>query len=180
MKDTVFDQREFRNALGRFATGITVITCMGPGGKPEGLTANSFSAVSLEPPLVLWCLAKTAPTLQVFVETSHFIINILAEDQMHLSNQFATPAEDKFDGVDWLEGLGGAPALPGTIARFECRNETQYEGGDHLIFIGAVEKFSVSDGAPILFAGGQYGRVAKFPEGRDANAAAQEFEDLLI
>lgn len=174
------DQREFRNALGRFATGVTVITCRGVGGKPEGLTANSFSAVSLDPPLVLWCLAKSAPSLQAFVETGHFAINVLAEDQMDLSNRFATPAEDKFDGIDWDAGLGGAPVLPGTLARFECRNETHHEGGDHLIFIGAVEDFTAADGAPILFAGGRYGKVARFPEGGGASAAAQEFEDLLI
>ena len=112
MTDPVFDARAFRNALGRFPTGITVITTLGPNDKPEGLTANSFGAVSLEPALVQWCLGKNAPSLPVFKDCTHFAINVLKEDQRDISNRFATPAEDKFAGVEWRRGLAGHRLLP--------------------------------------------------------------------
>lgn len=164
MTTKTIDQRELRNAFGRFATGVTVITAKAPNGQLCGLTANSFSSVSLDPPLVLWSLDLSSPNMQMFCDCSHFAINILASDQVALSNQFATPNEDKFTGVNWTPGIGGAPVLPGTIATFECKNVTQHEGGDHLIFIGAVENFSYNDGAPLLFSCGQYGVSAAHPD----------------
>ncbi|MDH5749488.1 MAG: flavin reductase family protein [Rhodospirillales bacterium] len=151
-----FDQRDFRNALGRFATGVTVITTMGPGGKPEGLTVNSFSAVSLDEPLILWCMAKSSPSLPIFMETGHFAVNVLTSSQQNLSNTFSASAKDKFSGVEWRQGLGGAPVLNGCLASFECRNSAQHEGGDHLILIGAVEKYDYHEGQPLLFLSGNY------------------------
>lgn len=154
------DPREFRNALGNFATGVTIVTAVGEDGRRVGLTANSFSSVSLDPPLVLWSLSRKAPSLPVFTDASHFAINVLAEDQVALSNRFASPAKDKFEGVAWRPGLGGAPLIDGCVASFECRNYMQYDGGDHVIFVGHVDRFDYSARAPLLFVSGGY-RVAR-------------------
>ncbi len=180
MTEPEFDTRAFRNALGRFPTGITVITTMGPDNKPEGLTANSFGAVSLDPPLVQWCLGKKAPSLPIFRDGGYFAINILKDTQRDISNKFATPAEDKFSGVDWRRGLGGAPILANSLAVFECRNETQYEAGDHLIFIGAVEDHTHVDGTPLLYNAGNYGVAVPHPDDYHPNADAIRFNDLVL
>lgn len=175
-----FDERDFRNALGRFATGITVITTLGPEGKPEGLTANSFSAVSLSPPLILWCLGKNAASLPSFRASAYFAINILAADQRDLSHRFATPAEDKFAGLDWIPGLGGVPVLKGSLARFECRNAERHDGGDHTIFVGAVERYSHTDGEPLLFNAGKYATAAPHPDDHGHPVESSDFADLLL
>ena len=174
------DTRDFRNALGRFATGITVITIQGDNQKLEGLTVNSFAALSLEPPLVLWCLGNQSPSLPNFEACSYFAINVLMKDQRHLSNQFAISAEDKFEGVPWDEGLGGAPILQGCLATFECRNAQRHDGGDHVIFIGDVERFAYADGMPLLYNGGQYGVAASHPDDRNKKMPIGDFEDLLF
>lgn len=122
-----------------------------------GLTANSFSSVSLDPPLVLWSLAATSPNLEGFQRASHYAINVLTEAQEELSNHFATRQEDKFSSLEWTPGLGGAPLLPACHAHFEVRNEFHYPGGDHLIFVGHVERFSANPAvAPLLFHNGRY------------------------
>lgn len=177
---SAFEERDFRNALGRFATGITVITTLGPNGKPEGLTANSFSAVSLSPPLVLWCLGKHAASLAAFRDCSYFAINILESGQRALSHRFATPAEDKFAGLDWVAGIAGIPVLTGSLARFECRNAEQYDGGDHTIFIGAVERYSHTDGDPLLFNAGKYATAAPHPDDHGKSVPSNDFADLLL
>src|SRR5438309_9937659 len=110
------DPRDFRNALGTFATGVTVITAAAPDGRPVGLTCNSFASVSLNPPLVLWSLVIYSPNLSVFQDASHFAVNVLGASQQALSTQFATPSDDKFAGVDWTPGLGQAPILAGCVA----------------------------------------------------------------
>src|SRR3954452_18139012 len=115
------DPRDFRNALGSFATGVTVITAAAADGKPVGLTCNSFASVSLNPPLVLWSLVIYSPNLTVFQDASHFTVNVLGAAQRALSTQFATSSADKFAGVDWTPGLGGAPILAGCVANFQCR-----------------------------------------------------------
>lgn len=180
MKDQPFDTRAFRNALGLFPTGITVITTMGPNDKPEGLTANSFGAVSLEPPLVQWCLGKNAPSLPVFRDGSHFTINVLKDDQRDISNNFATPKEDKFEGIDWRRGVGGAPIIARSLAVFECKNAMQYEGGDHLIFIGEVLDYTTVKGAPLLFNAGNYGVARPHPDDYHPDPTAAGFSDLLL
>lgn len=177
---SAFDERDFRNALGRFATGITVITTLGPDGKPVGLTANSFSAVSLAPPLILWCLGKHATSLPAFRDCTYFAINILEAGQRDLSHRFATPAEDKFAGLDWLPGVGGIPILRGSLARFECRNAEQYDGGDHTIFVGAVERYSHTDGEPLLFNAGKYATAAPHPDDHGKAVPSSDFADLLL
>ena len=150
------DPRELRNALGRFATGVTVVTTHTPSGKLEGLTANSFSALSLDPPLVLWSIRKAAPSLPGFLAAGGFAVNVLAADQKKLAAAFAAPAPDKFAHVPFAIGACGYPLLPGSIAVFECRTENTVEGGDHLIFIGRVLGASYRDGEPLLFSGGEY------------------------
>ncbi|NQV99758.1 MAG: flavin reductase family protein [Rhodospirillales bacterium] len=175
-----FDTRAFRNALGLFPTGITVITTLGPDEKPEGLTANSFGAVSLEPALVHWCLGKKAPSMPVFQACTHFAINVLKEDQRDISNKFATPAVDKFEGVDWRRGLGGSPIIASSLAVFECRHTMSYEGGDHLIFIGGVEEFTHVQGAPLLFSAGAYGVARPHPDDYHPDPDAIGFHDLML
>jgi flavin reductase (DIM6/NTAB) family NADH-FMN oxidoreductase RutF len=150
------DTRAFRSALGMFATGVTVITTRSERGEYAGFTANSFNSVSLDPPLVLWSLSLYSPNLPLFQNCSHYAINVLAADQVELSQRFAAPAIDRFAGVEFSPGLGGAPLLPGCCAWFECRNEARHAGGDHIIFVGLVEKFSHQDKAPLVFQGGRY------------------------
>jgi len=154
------DTRALRAALGQFATGITVVTAQGRDGQLAGLTVNSFASVSLDPPLVLWSLGDHSPALSLFRECSHYAINVLAADQTDISQRFATSQADKFAGLDYAAGLGGAPLLPGCLASFECRNETIHPGGDHIILIGRVERFSTQEGMPLLYFGGAYRGLA--------------------
>ena len=156
-----FDPRDFRNALGSFATGVTVVTAQDANGEPTGLTVNSFASVSLDPPLVLWSLSLYTPAMAVFQHCSHYAINILAADQLALSHRFARPGDDKqrFADLEFDPGRGGAPVLRGCCAWFECRNETRHKGGDHLIFVGRVEKYHYRDCPPLVFQGGRYRRL---------------------
>ena len=150
------DARELRNALGRFPTGVTVITTRTPSGKLEGLTANSFSALSLDPPLVLWSISCKSASVQGFVESGHFAINVLAAGQADLSHRFATPKENKFEGLEVRSGFGGAPVLAGVLAVFECAIDKTVEGGDHLLFVGRVHKIAYGVGEPLIFNAGKY------------------------
>ncbi len=155
------DTRALRNALGRFATGIAIVTAIDPDGKPIGLTVNSFSAVSLDPALVLWCLDNGSSSLDAFRRASHHAINILSSAQQDLSNRFATWPVDRFAGLHWQPGAGGAPVFPDCCATFEVANETAHAGGDHTIFIGRVEKFTETPAlAPLLFHAGKYALLA--------------------
>lgn len=152
--------RGLRNALGRFATGVTIVTALDPDGQPIGLTVNSFSAVSLEPPLVLWCLDKASHNLDAFRRASHHAVNVLAAGQVDLSNRFATWPVDRFAGLPWHPGSGGVPLLDGCCARFEVANETGHDGGDHTIFIGRVVRFDDNpELAPLLFHAGDYRKL---------------------
>jgi flavin reductase (DIM6/NTAB) family NADH-FMN oxidoreductase RutF len=151
------DPRDLRRALAGFPTGVTVITARSAGGQLAGVTVNSFCSVSLEPPLLLWCLSKNAPSRSVFTGATHFAIHVLAADQMHLSKRFSSPATDKFANLEFDEGLGRAPVIGGTVATFECRVAQQHEGGDHLILVGEVERYCYTDRHPLLFHAGDYG-----------------------
>ena len=156
------DTRALRNALGRFATGVAIVTAIDPDGQPIGLTVNSFSAVSLDPALVLWCLDNNSHNLAAFSKASHHAINILAANQQELSNRFATWPADRFAALPWQAGIGGAPVFPGCCATFEVANETAHAGGDHTIFVGRVERFGERvDLAPLLFHAGQYRALAE-------------------
>src|ERR1700753_2436105 len=147
---SAIDPRDFRNALGTFATGVTIITASTPEGKPYGLTVNSFASVSLNPPLVLWSLGMFSQGLTIFQNASHFAVNVLGASQQALANRFAKSSEDKFAGVEWTPGLGGAPLLAGSVANFQCRSAGRYYGGDHVIFLGAVEAYVYSRQEPLL------------------------------
>ncbi len=151
-----FNARELRNALGSFATGVTIVTTRSRDGKLHGMTANSFTSVSLNPPLVLWSSSLYAQSLPAFQEGGHFVVNILAYDQIELSNKFAKQSDDKFVDVDHIIPEIGAPIITGAAAHFECRNEFRHYGGDHIIFIGHVERFAYTDKPTLMFCRGQY------------------------
>ena len=151
------DPRQFRNALGNFATGVTVVTACNPeNGELVGVTANSFNSVSVDPPLVLWSLDRGSFSLQSFEAADHFIVNVLAADQVNLSQRFARSSDDKFTKLDYGKGIGGAPLLSGCAASFECKKSFTYEGGDHLIFVGEVQQFTSTDRSSLVFHRGSY------------------------
>ena len=151
-----FDARELRQVLGAFTTGVTIITTLDKAGQPLGLTANSFSSVSLDPPLVLWSQSVTAPSHPVFSETERFVVNILADDQLEISNRFARGGADKFAGLQVTHGLGGVPLIPGCSAYLECRRVSSFPGGDHTVFLGQVERIERNTRQPLAFGGGRY------------------------
>lgn len=174
-----FDHRAFRSALGRFPTGVTVVTTLSPEGRKVGLTANSFNSVSLNPPLVLWSLAKRATSLPIFLKAPRYTINVLAADQIELSRQFAGARGDRFAGVRCRQGLGGIPLVEGCTAWFECHNVYQYDGGDHVILVGRVERFAHDDRPALAFHGGGYKVTSHHPESRGdaAHAPRARFTD---
>lgn len=155
------DTRALRNALGTFATGITVVTVCGAEGEWVGLTVNSFNSVSLGPPLVLWSLSLASPNCDAVRQATHFAVNVLAADQEEISQRFASKIADKFDGIACTLGDAGVPLLPGCCAWFECRTVARHPGGDHLILVGEVERFASEPGrAPLLYFGGAYRSLA--------------------
>jgi flavin reductase (DIM6/NTAB) family NADH-FMN oxidoreductase RutF len=152
-----FSPQEFRASLAMFATGVTIVTARTPDGVLVGLTANSFNSVSLNPPLVLWSLARAASSMEVLSTGSHYAINILSAEQKELAERFASRSQDRWKGVAFTEGAGGAPLLTGAAATFECFNRSRYEEGDHVIFVGEVERCGHRAGAvPLLFHGGRF------------------------
>ncbi len=160
MPDNENPNLRLRQALGRFATGVTIVTAAGEDGVRAGITVNSFASVSLDPPLILWSIERRSPSLSIFLAASHFCVNVLAAEQEALCNRFSSPQEDKFDGIACSEGLGGSTRLAGSLACFECHNQEQISGGDHVILIGAVEAFSHADGDPLVFFGGRLGSLS--------------------
>ncbi|MEW4467406.1 flavin reductase family protein [Parasphingorhabdus sp. JC815] len=156
MTNLPLNTQEFRNALGSFATGVTIVTTATDPYMPVGVTASSFNSVSLDPPLVLWSLAKSSQSLDAFRDSGHFAVHILSCLQEDLSNAFARSGTDKFANVDWQTGTIGSPVLNNFAARFECRTVHQYEGGDHIIFVGEVIAFDRCDQSPLVFHGGSY------------------------
>lgn len=150
------ESRRFRDALGAFATGVTIVTTRGPDGEDIGLTANSFNSVSLDPPMVLWSLSRKARSLPAFLANPHFAVHVLAADQEDLSHRFAQQGSDKFTGLALGRGESGIPLLGSCSARFECRTAFKHEGGDHVIFVGAVTAFESFGRPPLLFHGGRY------------------------
>ena len=153
--------RAFRDTLGMFPTGVTVITARATDGRLAGLTVSSFNSVSLAPPLVVWSLSSHLPCVPVFESAPVYAINVLAEDQQELSNRFASRLDDKFAGLDFTEGECGVPLLAGCFASFECRPFAAHPGGDHLVLIGEVIRFARdADKRPLVFQGGAYRRLA--------------------
>jgi flavin reductase (DIM6/NTAB) family NADH-FMN oxidoreductase RutF len=158
-----FDPRDFRNALGTFPTGVTVVTTTTADGTLIGLTCNSFNSVSLSPALVLWSLSLRSPNLSNFLQAPHFAINVLAADQRHISQRFAQSIANKFEGVSYTSGALAVPLITGAAAHLECRNETRYYSGDHVIFIGHVIQYAYRDCAPLVFCNGRYASLAFEP-----------------
>ena len=150
------DSRLFRNALGRFTTGVTIVTCLDATGEPVGLTAKSFNALSLDPPLVLWSLRVASPSMAAFEAAPRFAINVLAESQVELSRRFATRSENRFADLPWAAGEHGSPVLAGCAAVFECETLSNQIAGDHRLFIGRVLACSESPLPPLLFQAGHY------------------------
>lgn len=156
-----FDAREFRRALGTFATGVTIVTTRSRSGELFGLTANSFSSVSLEPPLILWSQSLFAPSVRAFEEARYFAVNVLGSEHRDLSSHFAGGAAngagaDKFAGVKYVLGAHDIPLISGAAAHFECRTENRFEGGDHVIILGRVERYAYEHKPTLLFCHGRY------------------------
>jgi 3-hydroxy-9,10-secoandrosta-1,3,5(10)-triene-9,17-dione monooxygenase reductase component len=150
------EQIELRRSLGRFATGVTVVTCCAPDGSPRGITANSFSSVSLDPPLVLWNIARVSNSLEDYLGAERFAIHILRADQQHHAEHFARTDHSRYDGIEFEISPDAVPILPDVLARFDCATRQVHEGGDHYIIIGEVLAHSRSDGAALMFHNGQY------------------------
>lgn len=159
MDSVSFDKAEFRKTLGRFATGVTIITTLDEDGNAVGVTVNSFNSLSMKPPMILWSLDKSANSMPAFKHTPYFNVHVLGTGQNALSACFAKPKTDKFSGIKTKKGLGGVPILPECSALFECKSAHHYEGGDHIIIVGEVIKFSRNDVAPLVFHGGQYAGI---------------------
>ena len=151
---TSFHERAFRDALGRFATGVTIVTCSGPDG-PMGITANSFASLSLDPPLVLWSPAKSSRRYDAFVNATEFAIHIASFDQLDLCRDFAKSAGGSSE-TDWKHAATGCPYLMGGVARFMCQRHATFDGGDHTIIVGKVIDFRATDGSPLIFSNGKY------------------------
>ena len=154
-----FSSQELRNALGSFATGVTIVAALGREGQKVGMTANSFNSVSLEPALVLWSIGRTTNCFDDFIAAQTFAIHVLAEDQQPLSNLFAMTGSDRFAGLDCSEGLAGVPILPHYSSCFQCTIEHQYDGGDHVIMVGRVIELHDSGLRPLLFHRGDYANL---------------------
>lgn len=155
------DPRDLRNALGCFATGVTIITTVDEQGAPIGITANSFTSLSLDPPLVLFCLDINSNSFEAFHRNRHFAVNVLAEDQKELSSQFARSSEDKWNGVEFRTWETGCPVFERCIANLECEIDSIFEGGDHVIIVGKVTQMRYEEGdcRPLIFYRGRYGQI---------------------
>jgi len=161
--------QSFRQALGSFATGVTIVTTLDQDGEPVGVTASSFNSVSLDPPLVLWSVSKSSLSLPAFSANGHFAIHVLSAEQTDLADRFARSQSDKWSGVSWRKGAHGSPLLDDHAAVFECTMRHEYDGGDHIILVGEVTNFEAHDKAPLLFHGGQYSDRRTRPQGGEIN-----------
>ena len=159
-----FDSRQFRDALGEFATGVTIICARTGDGRYVGLTANSFNSVSLDPPLVMWSLSRRSASLPAFEAAQRYSVNVLAAGQTELARRFSRPHEDRFAGVSYRMGWADAPLIDGCAAWFECVHHAQHRAGDHRIFIGEVATCERASGNGLVFHHGRFGSVAVVPE----------------
>ncbi len=150
-----FSERELRDAMGSFATGVTIVTTMTDRG-PLGMTVNSFTSVSLDPPLVLWSPARKSARFPAFEAASHFAVHILSQDQQELADIFSKSGIEAFDDLEYTHGIGDVPLLNGCTARFECSHAAGYDGGDHLIVVGEVLRISACEEPALLFYRGEF------------------------
>ncbi len=174
--DNLISSSELRKALGTFATGVTVVTTEAENGEPAGLTVNSFTSVSLSPPLILWCLASGSENLPIFQATDYFAINILASDQRHLSNHFARRQYNKFNGIAYHKGLGNSPLLDGCVTWIQCKTTKLYEAGDHWIIIGEIVDLNTTMKEGLIFNQSHYGVSLPLP----AEGKGNDIPDELI
>lgn len=168
------DPRAFRNALGQFATGVTIVTACDSSGERVGATVSSFNSVSLDPPLVLWSLDKRAHSRTVFESSSYFAVHVLKLEQQELAKRFATRGANKFTGLSCSPGLGAVPLLSDCAACFECETRHRYDGGDHLIFVGEVKRFAHAPCAPLVFHGGAFAQARQLIVGQAADDGIDE------
>jgi 3-hydroxy-9,10-secoandrosta-1,3,5(10)-triene-9,17-dione monooxygenase reductase component len=168
--------RQFRAALGSFATGVTIVTTRSASGDDIGLTANSFNSVSLDPPMVLWSLARKSLSLPAFLESGFFAVHVLAATQEDLSVTFATRGANKFAGLEVARGAGGIPLIAGCSAVFQCKTAFNYEGGDHVIFVGEVQEFEHFNRPPLVFHSGRYAVAVEKPAATPAAPVREESE----
>ncbi|HEY1327667.1 MAG TPA: flavin reductase family protein [Casimicrobiaceae bacterium] len=155
-----FDQRQFRDALAQFATGVTIVCARADASRYVGFTANSFNSVSLDPPLVLWSLARRSPSLTAFEAAERYAVNVLALGQVELARRFSRPHADRFAQVAYRLGWSEAPLLDGCVAWIECRHHARHRAGDHMLFIGEVVTVERARGSPLVFHHGRYGTAA--------------------
>ncbi|MCH9695369.1 MAG: flavin reductase family protein [Gammaproteobacteria bacterium] len=160
------DLNEYRRALSCFATGVAVVTALDADGQKFGMTISSFNSVSLDPPLVLWSIAEDANSYDRFIAAEHFAVNVLAMHQKDLSSRFAQKGTDKFEGLECRDGIEGVPILPEYAACFECSTEHRYDGGDHKIIVGRVQRFEDRENDPLIFYRGRFLRKGgPYPDG---------------
>jgi flavin reductase ActVB len=150
---------EFRAALSRFPSGVTVVTTKDAGGRLHGITVSAFASVSLEPPMILVCVDKRAGSHDALAESGAFVVHILAEEHEHHSNKFASPVPDKFDDIEFRHGLREIPVLENALVTLECRLAHAHEGGDHTIFVGEIERAEIKDGNPLVYWHGDYRKI---------------------
>ena len=176
------ESRGFRAALGQFATGVTVVTTRAENGDRIGLTANSFNSASLDPPMVLWSLKNDSQNFDVFARADHFAVNVLAADQVEVSQRFSREVEDRFAGLECSEGIAGLPLIAGCAATFQCRSVHRYSGGDHAIFVGEVLDFRVRDRTALVFHRGDYTVTLPRPaeDAEDGEIAGGYVDDFLL
>jgi flavin reductase (DIM6/NTAB) family NADH-FMN oxidoreductase RutF len=161
---TALPERQFRDVLAQFATGVTIITARTRDGAFVGFTANSFNSVSLDPPLVVWSLALRSRSLAVFEGAARYAVNVLAHDQIELARRFSRPHADRFDGVPFRLGAAAAPLIEGCVAWLECRHHALHPAGDHMLFIGQVDACAHRNVAPLVWHGGRYQLSRAHPE----------------
>ncbi|OED41140.1 hypothetical protein AB833_10300 [Chromatiales bacterium (ex Bugula neritina AB1)] len=180
MAETPFSSRDLRDALSAFATGVTIVTASDESGKPVGMTASSFNSVSMDPPLILWSVTKSALSASVFRSAAHFAVHILASDQVDLSNRFAKTGEDKFAGTAYTNDDNHVPILEHCACRFDCSAWAEYEGGDHWIIVGQIEQITRSNTEALVFSGGAYSTANPLRNIRPTAASGQISHSLPI
>ena len=159
-----FNQHDYRNALGKFGTGVAIVSTKTTDDFPVGVTINSFNSVSLDPPIVLWSLNKRSPSLKAFDDTGRFVIHVLSKDQIGLSKRFSSQIEEKFANVEYEFGQLGVPLISGCSAIFECTTWLRQEVGDHILFLGRVENFTSTEKEALLYYKGRYAKGTELEE----------------
>jgi len=148
--------KDLRNAFGRFATGVTIVTTSNPDGTPIGMTVNSFTSLSLDPPMLLWCIGKSAGLFDLYMNSSNFCVHVLADGQQDLAMTFATRDVDRFADVKYQRDSNQLPLLGGCLGRFSCTTQNKVDAGDHVILVGAIDDYEIGDGDPLIFYGGKF------------------------